>query len=111
MVPSDAMRDELRTAYAALRGRSVNVNDYAGEQHALAFDLVTVDTFVGGIASRLLDGESVTKEERNILRLPFIRNGIWQGHEVRNAPLTHNEQILEYAEAIEKTRNSEQGRS
>jgi hypothetical protein len=103
MVPSRRIA-ELQKAYIRLQDHSIESNRYVGSELDLAFDLTTVDTFVAGIASKVLDGESVTPEEILLLNRPFLVGNIWNGHEVHKSDISGISEMLKYANAIEEVR-------
>lgn len=96
----------LRDSCHRLQACSVALNDYSGSLLDIALDLVTVDTFVAGLASKILDSQTLTPQERQILLRPFLTGSVWNGHEIRLADLTEVPELLAYAQAIEQTRVS-----
>jgi hypothetical protein len=108
MVPArmSMKQARLRDSCHRLQACSIALNDYSGSLLDIAFDLITVDTFVAGLASKILDRQTLTPQERQILLPPFLAGSIWNGHEIRHADLTGFPELLAYAQAIEQARVS-----
>ncbi len=101
---SSRVEAELRRSYEDLQARSINVNAYEGFWRDVAFDLVTVDAFIAGIVSRILDRDTISDQEKMILRHPWLVGQRWDGHEVRKADLGEMPEMLHYAQTIEHAR-------
>jgi hypothetical protein len=43
----------------------------------VVFDIVTADTYVAGVASKIIDGDTVTPEERAFIGTPKLMEGGW----------------------------------
>jgi hypothetical protein len=72
MVPSEDLRPRLDEAYRELRRSTFDVHDYKGRMFEAAFDLMTAETAVAGIADTLLTSGSVPREHVAILRNPIL---------------------------------------
>jgi hypothetical protein len=101
---SSRVAAELRECYERLQAQSVNVNVYEGFRRDVAFDLATVDAFVAGIISRILDRDTISEQEKLILRRAFLTGQTWNGHEVPEAKLGEIPEMLNYARTIELAR-------
>jgi hypothetical protein len=67
----------IRDLYDALAELSLDVHEYSGPLFDVVFDVVTADSFVAGIARKLLDGNTITPEERAFIARPRLMNGGW----------------------------------
>ena len=105
MVSPEHLEIELRESFEQLQTSAVDLNRYEGSQLDWAFDIVTLDSYVAGLATRLLAGETVPFEDRPILFCePYLVDNLWNGHWARNVDLTGIPEMLKCAQAIERTR-------
>ncbi len=103
---SPEMSAMLRESYSKLQTYSLDVNAYDDWQQDVVFDMTTIDTYLAGLASRLLSGQAITREEKTMLLYPFLVDEVWNGHWVRQTDLSGIPEILRYAQVIEQTRAS-----
>jgi|SRR5882724_1614113 len=75
MVPTKVL-EELRQLYESDE-RVIDLANYAGSLFDVAFDVITADTFVAGIASKIVDRDIVTAEERIAVDVPFLLEDRW----------------------------------
>jgi hypothetical protein len=75
MVPAKVLR-ELRGLYAS-EGRAIDLHKYSEPLFSVVFEMMTTDSFIAGIASKILDGELVGPEERAIASSPFLLEARW----------------------------------
>ncbi len=96
--------EELRASWEGMRRSSVNPADYEGTLFDVVFDILTADTFVAGIATKILDGESIPHNERVIVvRSPLVVKNSWL-YEGRPFDLSAHPTSLAVARAVENTR-------
>ena len=55
---------EMRNLFEVLAEQSLDIHEYAGRLFDVVFEILTADSFVAGIAGKLLDGDAVSTEER-----------------------------------------------
>ena len=102
---STVMIEELRASMEVMRRTSVRAADYEGPLFDVVFDILTADTFVAGIATKILDGESIPHNERVIVvRSPLVVKNSWL-YEGRPFDLSAHPAILAVAHAVEHTRD------
>ena len=71
MVPPKVMT-ELRKSYDAVRRSTIDPHDYEGPLFDLVFDLITTETFLAGIASKVIDGDLAIPQEGAVVRKPAL---------------------------------------
>lgn len=57
-------QDALRLSYEKLRRTSVSVLAYTGAVHDVVFEMVTADTFIAGVADRIVSGQRPLEDHR-----------------------------------------------
>jgi hypothetical protein len=99
------MTSTLKSAFTKLAGMSINIGDYVGSLHEVAFDLCYTDSFIAGIADRILSGEPISRQERAVIHKPFILDETyWASTEGLYVDLSNHEKLLEIAKQIEEVR-------
>jgi hypothetical protein len=68
---------EIRDLFDTLSNQSLTVHHYSGRVFDAVFDITTADTFVAGVASRLIDGDAATIEEFGFIGEPMLTEGRW----------------------------------
>lgn len=68
---------QIRDRFEVLAAHSLDVHEYSGRLFDVVFEIVTADTFVAGLASKLLDGGAVSSEERRFIDSPLLIEGHW----------------------------------
>jgi hypothetical protein len=68
---------EVKHRYENLKERSIDPHGYSGVLFDIAFEIITADTYIAGIASKILDRESIEPEERALLSKPLLKDGHW----------------------------------
>lgn len=76
MVPPEIIR-EIKQCYDALAQHSLDPHSYTEPVFQVVFEIITADTFIAGIASKILDGDPVEPEDRVILSNPLLIGGHW----------------------------------
>jgi hypothetical protein len=76
MVSSELMA-EIEHWYEVVRYQSIDPHKYSGESFDVVCEIITADTFVAGIASKLLDGSTIDPIERQIIGDPLITDQHW----------------------------------
>ncbi len=104
MVRSKIIDHDLCNCYENLKTLPIYVNHYSGYASDLACDIATVDSFVAGILSRILEMDNISEQEIMLLRNPVLIGLTWHGHQVKNANLSNYPDLLHSARAIECAR-------
>ena len=76
MVRTKALRDLNRVFDTGKR--SIDIHNYIDQAFDVAFEITTADTFIAGIASKILDRERVTKADRKILNDVRLSGTDWR---------------------------------
>lgn len=104
MVSPEAMKD-LKAALEGLGSAFVDINSYSGELLAAAFDVYTTDTFIAGIADKIISGHMISDVDRAILAKPLIFDRVFwitssgQTIDIKDDPL-----LLDLAQKVELLR-------
>ena len=99
------MKKKLRLAFKELAETSIKLNDYRGKLSDIAFDLSITDSFIAGIADRILGGDLITSDEIALLRKPFLHDEtFWTTTDGLCADLEHSPELLGFASKIEEVR-------
>ena len=77
MASSKAL-NELRQLYKNPSERSIEFSRYTGAAHDVAFDITTEDTFIAGIAGKILDGTGLSRKERQIIEGSRFEGDRWR---------------------------------
>ena len=90
--------DEL---YEQMMQSSFNVNEYRSDEcHDAAFDMVTVETGVAGIASQLLTGTLSPKKQQRVLGLKLLDGNNWHLLNGTKCDLSSRPELLIHARNI-----------
>lgn len=83
---------------------SIDPNDYDGPLGDVVFDIITADTYVAGIATKLLDGEHVEPAEAAFVSRPMLSGSCWV-HQGQQFDLSREPAVYQAARAVEQTRD------
>lgn len=73
------MTAEIKRCYEALANTGIDIHKYSGPLFDVVFEIISADTFVAGVASKLLDRDPVTREERAIISAQMLLEGrLWR---------------------------------
>lgn len=98
---------ELMKWYAAVKQQTIDPHDYSGTLFNLVFDVVTAETFLAGIASKVIDGDYVEPQERAIVGRPVLTEGRWWHSDSGQAfDVQKHDEIRQVASRIEALRVS-----
>lgn len=104
MVSSELMR-ELQERFDALARSVIEPGNYTGSLFDVAFEITTADTFVAGVASKIIDGDRMTKEDESIVQRPLLLEGRrWQCEDGSVFDLNKSPEIKRVALAVEQLR-------
>jgi hypothetical protein len=96
---------EIRQCFEELKRHSVDPHNYSGLLFDVVFEIVTADTYIAGIASRIVDGEVIEVGERFFLgKSLLIDKYWWQRPTGAVFDLRGHAGISEYAIKVERLR-------
>lgn len=104
---SSKVKDELRTAYDALKESAVNIHSYSGELFDAVFDIVTLETAIAGIADTILSDGAVSAESTALLQAPIFadeRKSEMLRREGPTVDLSGHPKLLAHVRAIDRAR-------
>ena len=76
MVSSKLIR-EIGKRYEALMQTSIELGKYNGALFDVAFEITTAETFVAGVASKIMDHNQLTADDKLIVGRPFMLESRW----------------------------------
>lgn len=76
MVSSKLIR-EIGKRYEALMQKSIELGKYNGALFDVAFEITTAETFVAGVASKIVDHNQLTADDKLIVGRPFMLESRW----------------------------------
>jgi hypothetical protein len=98
---SSKVEAQLREAFDALCKCTIEVHDYAGDAFAAVFDIYTQESFVAGIAEKLLNHAVIGEQDRRIVATNHLHGHCWLMVESgKRVSLAHLPEVLEYAQRI-----------
>src|ERR1700730_11914324 len=68
---------EIRRCYEALKEKKLDIHRYSGFLFDVVFKITTADTFVAGVASKLVDRDTVAPEEKIVVSAPLLLEDRW----------------------------------
>jgi hypothetical protein len=97
---------EIRNLFEVLAEQSLDIHEYSDRLFDVVFEILTADSFVAGIASKLLDGDAVTPEERVFVDSPMlIENRWWRCDDGQLFDIQPYPRVKMAADAVEKLRH------
>ena len=84
-----------------------DIHDYEGDVSDAVFDIMTIDSHVAGLATKLIGGGELTSFERDSLSKSILVNGsefVSVTSPREPISLTHFQSVLEYARGLEELR-------
>ena|SRR5215470_4958760 len=97
--------DEIRQCFDELKHHSVDPHNYSGLLFDVVFEIITADTYIAGVASKILDGEFIEVEERLLLgKSLLIDEHWWQRRTGEVFDMQDHADISEYAMKVERLR-------
>jgi hypothetical protein len=95
----------IRRCFEELKHHSVDPHNYKGLLFDVVFEIITADTYIAGIASKILDGEVIEAEERFLLGRSLLADKHrWQRPTGEVFDLQDHAEIGEYAIKVESLR-------
>lgn len=102
---SSKVIDQLEHWYEVVRHQSIDPHKYSGESFEVVCEIITADTFIAGIASKLLDGSAINPIERQIVDASLvIDQHWWKRASGRNFNLHSLAEIHQVVQSLEKLR-------
>ena len=96
---------EIRQCFEELKHHSVDPHSYSGFLFDVVFEIITADTYIAGIASKILDGDFIEVWERLLLgKSLLIDKHWWQRPTGEVFDLKGHAYINEYAIKVERLR-------
>jgi hypothetical protein len=103
MVPAKVV-EELKQLYES-EERVIDLHQYSGPLFDVVFEIITADTFVAGVASKIVDREVVTPEERAVVTTPLLLdNRMWRCDDGEKFDIQLYPEINRVAKSIESLR-------
>ena len=103
---SPEIMTEIKTLFEALAEHSVDIHEYSGRMFNVVFEIFTADSFVAGIASKILNRDSVSREERVFVDSPMlIEDRWWRCDDGQLFDLRPYPKVKVLADAVEKLRH------
>lgn len=94
--------NKLRQIFDELRSQSVDPSAYSGRLADAAFEIVSADTFIAGIASALLDGRRPSEQEEAILHRDYLIGSSWMTDDGDRIELGAAIELCDYARLVER---------
>jgi hypothetical protein len=106
MVSSEVTkRGGLAQLLKRLQHTTIDVNSYTGRVAEVAFDLTTFDSFIAGLATRLVSGGAPTYEEQGLLKRELPLTGtVWTLDSGEKVDLVMFPELLAHARLVESLR-------
>lgn len=102
---SPKLMTEIRELYEALAEQSLHSHEYSGRLDDVVFEILTADSFVAGIASKLLEGDTVTTDERVFVGKPMLLDDrYWQCEDGQVFDIQPYTSVKMVAYAVERLR-------
>jgi hypothetical protein len=96
---------EIKQCFEELRHHSVDPYNYSGLLFDVVFEIITADTYIAGIANKILDKEFIEVEERFFLGKPLLVDKRWWQRPMGEAfDMQDHADISEYAIKVERLR-------
>jgi len=83
---------------------SIHVRDHDGQIEDTAFDITTADTFFSGIASRIIERDSVLRAFDRILRDVRLNGTCWALQDGRAVDRSEHPEALRHAQLVDVCR-------
>jgi hypothetical protein len=95
---------KVEDAFKAHQALPIRLHDFAGEGNEAAFDLITTDTFIAGVATSLIDGVDVAPEHRKIVWTSFLAESLYRLSDGRVIDLAPYPALLMFARSLDRLR-------
>ena len=68
---------ELEERFDAMAQSAIELHNYTGSLFDVAFEITTADTFIAGVASKIIDGNRMIKKDESIVQRPLLLEWRW----------------------------------
>ena len=83
----------------------MNIHSYTGTPFDVAFEINTEDSFLAGIAIRILEEEKISRLDRKLLKNPRLSENNWRCDDGQLFDLEPYPEILSAARGVEEFRS------
>jgi hypothetical protein len=105
MVRSDQL-SRLRQLFDDVKRKRLNIHSYSGKLFDVIFDILTAESAVAGIATRLIEGQAVPTKHTANLQKPFMIGDDWLLDGGERIDLAGSPDIHIYAVTLERLREA-----
>jgi hypothetical protein len=74
---STEMRAAVKLAFEALEDQKLDIHQYSPPLFDVVFEIFSADSFIAGIAGKILDRDRIVAEETAILDRPLLQDRRW----------------------------------
>lgn len=67
----------VKLAFDALEGHQLDIHEFSPPLSDVVFEIFSADSFIAGIAGKILDRDDISPEERTILDRPLLTDRRW----------------------------------
>lgn len=99
-------QNALEMCFEKLRRAKLSPLDYQGALGDVVFDILSAESFVAGVAHRLLGGQQMLYEHGSVITDELLRDNAWISQCRVPFDLTPYPEVLEYARMIDETRKA-----
>ena len=96
---------EIKDLYEELAELSLDIHKYSGPLFDVIFEIITVDSYVAGIASKLLDINTITPEERAFVATRKLMEGMWRRDDGQLFDIRPYPEVKVVADTVERLRS------
>jgi hypothetical protein len=102
---SSKIKKELEELYQSLAVTSIDLFKYEEESFDVACEITTAESYIAGIADKIIENSRLHESDREILNRVFLTDGNnWLLEGVKAINLKTYPELLQSVEAIEKLR-------
>ena len=94
---SSQLKLKLIETFGILKTSTLNIHSYSGSDFDTVFDIISADTFIAGIADKIIEGHTVSQQEKAILNKKLLENKSWITTDGEIKSLEHLPEVLNYA--------------
>lgn len=103
---SPTIIQEIQRRYEAIKHQSLDLHKYSGELFDVACEIITADSFIAGVASKILDGSTIEPIERALAQAPLlIERRLWRRDNGQLVDVSQFDDIYDLANGIETLRS------
>lgn len=102
MVSPEALTKKLAVAFAELSERSIDLSAHSDRAFDIAFDIVTIETGIAGIADSVLSGGQITDQHKHLLRRSVLDGVLLDGGQQHD--LSETPDLRKHLELVDEVR-------